>query len=296
MIDINKARNELDTASEEHASRPGSAYDTCHRVARAALDELEASRKPSPMAALFDVVAAREERARIDADWEGGDRASEWTAFESMRALLDRALDALAAGWEPAGDVVERAAIAACKANPLDEPTNYRAIARAVLASAGRLPAPVEITDAMVEEAAILSWLTGDESETRESWTTASEGMRNGYRHEARAVLEYAASRGVAQPVAETSRRYTPSPAMTNAMPLLSVCVSAGLTEAQTIEWLAAALESSQRQRSAPVDTGIADRLTRYRCAAVIAFGADHGVDEIEGHAHAMLAAERPVS
>lgn len=41
-------------------------------------------------------------------------------------------------------------------------------------------------------------------------------------------------------------------------------------------------------------DTAREERLKDYRCAAVVAFGAIASANEVEGHAHAMLAAERP--
>ena len=251
----------------------------------------------------FDVKAAREEVIAIDQRWESGDNDDRVGAHLDARALLDRALDALAAGWEPAGDVVReatRAAFDAWGGDRLHTFADFRPLIAAALRAAGRLPAPVEITGDVVERACETAWasrnalsvwqsMSGlDRSQWRgmieaalrsagrpspaiitdevveeaaklalaapwnkdgdhvdpEQWADMNDGAREFYLGEARAVLEYAASRGVApaspivvRPSDDTIERATK--AMLAAMP-------------------------------ATVDTGAEERLMQYRCAALV--------------------------
>ncbi len=278
------------------------------------------------MNASFDVVAAREERDRFDALWVTGNRSDERTAYNNAIALLDRALDALASGWTFTEAFVERAAKAAFRADNGGDGVDYHAIARAVLASAGRTPAA--ITDAMVEEAAIRAWCaptSGGSVGAEGEWSGMSAFSKGSRINEARAVLEYAASLGVvtaAPPVSRPFKLYGALPQL----PILATCERDGLTEAETVRALAEHVEGLatelrrgvEESHAAPVDTGdlieravravlaaspvgqcVADRLVMYRCAASEMMGDVNGWSPeekargVEDIAHAMLAAER---
>ncbi len=158
MIDINDARKALDASLAGAAN--GTEFDAAGfatHVARKALDELEALRKPERP----DLAAWREELAKADRLWAKGWASSHAHAYRRVVALLGCALDALAAGWEPAVDVVERAAIALCgykngehayvtaceswKHQDVATQAANLAQARAVLRSAGRLPEPADV-------------------------------------------------------------------------------------------------------------------------------------------------------
>ncbi len=322
-IDTKEARAHLDAAWADYDANPVRAGNLARYHARRALDEIDAM-LAAPTAYDFDVKAARETMARIDAAWErAAYRHEAESVYADARALLHKALAAIDAGWpEPAGDVVERAAEAALAAAGGADSLSTRCsstreywtnVARAVLRSAGRLPEPV--TDAMVEEAAAV--LRGHKQgilrlvDARASWEHADDETQRINVGQARAVLEYAAARGVAPaPVAETSRVYRqaePDPRLL----VLATCAELGWTEAQTIEQLAAftigtldgcarMAELTKRNMADPrVDTGAAERLTRYRCAAVHFIDRGHDMtleqtsDIVERYAHAMLAAER---
>lgn len=331
----------------------------------------------------FDVAAAREEMARIDADWGAGEYGG---AYRSARALLDRALAAIDAGWpEPTGDVVERAALAIGGTRlghalatkwpshvHESEREECRRGALAVLRSVGRLPdpvwdvaaeteaasegvmhaaevaylaarlgrsqadwcarsddersryvaavrgmgphpdaAPVVITDAMVEEAAIRAWCAPDEdglTDERVNWSRDSEAKRQRYRNEGRAVLEYAASRGVSPASAEppkTDDVGDSAERVARALwmgPMSFDNATRATRDAHIASGRRAVIAfDNEETPDAPVsvDTGAAERLTRYRCAALqglLASGSPGGAVTsagAENNAHAMLAAER---
>jgi hypothetical protein len=147
----------------------------------------------------FDTAAARAEMAQIDAKWEmcdGDDRAD---AFHAALDLLDRALAAIDAGWpEPAGDVVERAAIEMFRHRYIvanDRPcttsgwpivigefqrNEYRGEARAVLRSAGRMPEPVN-DDAAVGHGAEGAYLAARVGRTHDDWLSLTADQRHAY-------------------------------------------------------------------------------------------------------------------
>jgi hypothetical protein len=390
MIDVKKMRADALAIINAAGPYPASASKLACLL-KQAIGEIERLTVRIP----YDTEAAREELERIDRAWADDPRGG----YISARALLDRALAAIDAGWPapvPTVDI-EGAAIAAWRIDRGQFPGQFRnehpmtrdlhtRIARAVLSHVGRseaapvpdieginaalaqftdgetvhtgaeivalvrrllvqrqgdhvdynaitqkynalicetLPSPRPITDAMVEEAAVESWLMSDDGDTRESWAAASDRMRDGYRREARAVLEYAASLGGLAHAA--SRRYALPIGETR--PIL--CTAYDMTEEQVIRRLVGALDlladdlrRCVEESHAPVVTAPqsvpseAERLTRYRCAAASGFSSNiagmrreyreacetneikaffHAWlnQEIETLAHAMLAAER---
>jgi hypothetical protein len=269
----------------------------------------------------FDMAATRTALVRIDDAWDRG-LTTPSNSFHEVRALLDRALAAIDAGWpEPAGDVVERATVAAWDAwdgERIHTFSQFRPMVKAALRSAGRMPEPFAITDEMVEAAARVAWLAPDDTGKggpEESWSGLLERNKRTRRNEARAVLEYAAT---LQPAAPTSRPFRPSADMVRGSVMIEALSRANFTEEQTIEALtehAAILERDARRLpetsaariSVPILPRVdprEERLTRYRCAAPAALAlrcfsyADQSdVDiacAIEDFAHVMIAAERP--
>ncbi len=334
-IDVKKMRTRLDQILGQPMGDAEEMHGRMVQIAGGltmALDDLEALRK-APTAYDFDVKAAREELARIDRAWSDAPTCTQHkAAFDDANRLLNKALAAIDAGWpEPAGDVVERAALA-LRNDVLGDDAEvwpahvdewaretYRRNARAVLRSAGRLREPVAITDAVVEEAARIGWCVSYR-ETAETWAYALDATKATLRRVSRAVLEYAASRGAAPAptVSQPFRQTTDMPRLA----ILAACVRGSLSELATVHRLSERIEVLERERSgllelsgsaifgtvaAPIDTGAAERLTRYREAllmgnapAILAKDqplkmtwASDVAEEIEAVAHAMLAAER---
>lgn len=256
----------------------------------------------------FDVPAARVEMARIDAAWGNcGKSASASVAYHDARAMLDKALAAIDAGWpEPAGDVVERGAKAAHVAEyPCEEWTDldphaqreYITTARAVLRSAGRLPpvAPMAITPEVVEEAACRLWCSptsGGIRGTVDGWNFKCDEDKQTTRNEARAVLEYAASVGLVAAPAK------PAGSDCDCRGACSCHVSKA-SETACLDDYGSGCGHSDPTPAGKCAAGRIDRC-RDRAARYVAergvpesWDATDIAQEIESYAHAMLAAER---
>ncbi len=268
----------------------------------------------------FDTAAARAEMARIDAEWEALGRPC-GLVFGSLGALLDRALAAIDAGWpEPAGDVVERAAVAAFDAdsqqlaalhgrevghygdwNSTNEANrqSFRRCARAVLRSAGRMPEPADVRTVRGIIAHVRDVMAKEPDIT-------PIGVIEEFEREANGIP----LRGPAE-----SRPFRPTAELRRGSVMIEACARANLTEEQTIEKLSEhatilerdmrrLLETSTPRISVPAFSpgdSCEERLTRYRCAVAAegfrpASTYAKAAVEIEEMAHAMLAAERKVT
>lgn len=174
MIDVDKIRKALACMAVEDYDAMSMIYGNPVDFGTdmgAALDELEALRKPASVTAYsFDMAAASEERARIDAAWGSHDADDKSDAFRAALALLDKVLAAIDAGW-PAVDI-EGAAIAAWAANGNasaekwtgireEGRVEFREIARAVLEYAASIGigAPVDDTMDTAERVARVMWM-----------------------------------------------------------------------------------------------------------------------------------------
>ncbi len=281
-IDVTSARADL-ARIEANWERGDSAFDPLRSAYLRALDELEALRKPERP----DVAAWREELARIDAAWAIADGGFDATsAFHDARALLDKALSVIDAGWpEPTGDVVSvRDIIGRVRDVMRDEPTiSAVGVIEEFEREANKIPLRTSgaITDEMVEEAAKRAYdapLSEGPSPNVGMWDGLNWHQKTERRNEARAVLEYAASRGVA-PASPVSRPFRPTESMLRGSVMVEACARARFTEEETIAKLiehAGVIEREQRRlleltsprmATSAVDTGAAERLTRYRCA-----------------------------